>query len=89
VFELFGNGYVVAGDYKAMKVRPAMFGDGQWHLYDIRNDPGETTPLDTAQADRLKRMVEIYERFAKEKGLVPVADNWSPWHGFVDLSKKQ
>lgn len=89
VFELFGNGYVVAGDYKAMKVRRGMYGDGQWHLYDIRNDPGETRPLDATQPERLKRMVATYERFAQEKGLVPVADNWSPWHGFVDLSKEQ
>jgi len=88
VFELFGNSYVVAGDYKAMKVRRGMYGDGQWHLYDIRKDPGETVTLDAGQPERLKRMVAIYERFAKEKGLVPVAENWSPWHGYVDLSKK-
>ncbi len=35
-FELFGNGYIVSGDYKAMRVRPGMYGDGQWHLYNIR-----------------------------------------------------
>ena len=87
VFELFGNGYVVAGDYKAMRVRPAMYGDGKWHLYDIRKDPGETRPLDEAQPQRLKELIAIYEKFAQEKGLVPVADNWSPWHGFVDDKK--
>ncbi len=83
-FELFGNSYVVAGDYKAIRVRPGMYGDGQWHLFDITNDPGETRPLDTEQPDRLKQMVGIYEQYAKEKGIVPVADNWSPWHGFID-----
>merc|ERR1711965_207342 len=45
-FELFGNSYVVAGDYKAMRVRPGMYGDGRWHLYDIKNAPGETRPLE-------------------------------------------
>ncbi len=84
VFELFGNGYVVAGDYKAMRVRPGMYGDGQWHLYDIRNDPGETQPLDAAQPERLKKLIAIYDQFAAQKGLVPVADNWSPWHGFIE-----
>jgi len=24
-------------------------------------------------------MVDIYERYAKEKGIVPVADDWNPW----------
>jgi len=88
-FELFGNGYIVAGDYKAIRVRPGMYGDGEWHLYDISNDPGETRPLDRDQPDRLEKMIALYDQFAKEKGLVPVADNWSPWHGFVDEQAKQ
>ena len=84
VFELFGNSYIVAGDYKAIRVRTGMYGDGEWHLYDIRRDPGETTPLDSEQPERLERMVALYEQYAKDKGLVPVADDWSPWHGFRD-----
>ena len=83
-FELFGNGSVVAGDYKAIRVRAGMYGDGDWHLYDIAKDPGETRPLDEEQPERLAAMIAIYEKFAEEKGLIPVADNWSPWHGFVD-----
>ena len=39
-FELFGNSFVVAGDYKAIRVRTGMYGDGKWHLYDIKHDPG-------------------------------------------------
>ena len=88
VFELFGNSYVVAGDFKAIRVRPGMYGDGKWHLYDIRRDPGETQPLEEAQPQRLKALVAIYEKFAKDKGLVPGADNWSPWHGFVEKNKR-
>jgi arylsulfatase len=78
-FELFGNSYVVAGDYKAIRVRPGMWGDGQWHLYNIKEDPGETNPLDADQPDRLRKMIEIYQSYAKEKGIVPVADDWNPW----------
>ena len=78
-FEPFGNSYVVAGDYKAMRVRPGMYGDGRWHLYDIKNDPGETRPLEVDQPERLEKMIAIYERYAKEKGIVPVADDWNPW----------
>jgi arylsulfatase len=88
-FEIVGNSYVIAGDYKAIRVRPAMYGDGNWHLYDVKKDPGETTPLDAAQPTRLKEMVAIYENYAREKGIVPVADNWSPWHSFIDLEDKK
>ncbi|MGD8512589.1 MAG: arylsulfatase [Deltaproteobacteria bacterium] len=79
VFELFGNAYVMAGNYKAIRVRPGMYGDGKWHLYDIKKDPGETRPIEADQPERLRKMVAIYERYAKEKGLVPVADDWNPW----------
>ncbi len=78
-FELFGNTYIVAGDYKAIRMRTGMYGDGEWHLYDIKKDPGETSPLDSEQPERLQKMIETYERYAEEKGIVPVADDWSPW----------
>jgi len=80
-FELFGNSYVVSGDYKAIRVRPGMYGDGRWHLYDIKADPGETRPLEVEQPERLAALVKIYRAFAKEKGIVEVDDRWSPWHG--------
>ena len=79
VFELFGNTYVMAGDYKAIRVRPGMWGDGKWHLYNIKQDPGETRPLEAEQPERLLKMIGIFERYAEEKGIVPVADDWNPW----------
>jgi arylsulfatase A-like enzyme len=79
VFELFGNTYVMAGDYKAIRVRPGMWGDGKWHLYNIKKDPGETRPLEADQPERLRKMIDIYKEYAKEKGVVPVADDWNPW----------
>mgnify|MGYP001550291209 FL=1 len=87
-FELFGNSYVVAGEYKAIRVRKGMYGDGQWHLYNILKDPGETTRLDSAQPERLQKLIAIYDQYAKDKGIVPVAENWNPWHGFVELDEK-
>jgi arylsulfatase len=86
-FELFGNGYVVSGDYKAIRVRPGMYGDGRWHLYNVMIDPGETRPLDAEQPERLAELVAIYEAFAAQKGIVPVRDDWSPWHGFTKEPK--
>jgi len=79
-FELFGNSYVIEADYKALRVRTGMYGDGKWHLYNIKNDPGETRPLDEEMPERLERLITIYEQYAKDKGVVPVADDWNPWH---------
>lgn len=82
-FELFGNCYVIEGDYKAIRVRTGMYGDGKWHLYDIKQDPGETTPLDGDKPQTLNRLIRIYAHYANAKGIVPVAENWNPWHGFL------
>ena len=82
-FELFGNGYVVSGEYKAIRVRPAMWGDGQWHLYNISTDPGETIDLASKQPELLAELIAIYDDWAEMNGIVQVAENWSPWHGFL------
>lgn len=58
-FELFGNSFVIQGDYKAIFVRPGMYGVGRWHLYNITADPGETTPLDDEEAARLESMTKL------------------------------
>ena len=88
-FELFGNGYVVSGEYKAMRVREGMYGDGEWHLYNIQKDPGETRPLDNEQPERLQSMVATYKKWAADKGIVEVREDWSPWHGFPEDEKTQ
>ena len=87
-FELFGNAYVVQGEFKASRVRAGMWGDGEWHLYNILSDPGETRPLETKYPDKLAAMKAFFASFAEEKGIVPVAANWSRWFGFVDLPEK-
>ncbi len=81
VSDIFGNSSIVSGRFKALRQSKAMFGDGQWRLYDIEADPGETRPLNAQQPARLQQLVALYENYAKEKGIVPVAENWSPWQG--------
>lgn len=77
--ELFGNAMIIAGDYKAMRVRPGMYGDGQWHLYNIKKDPGETQSLNQQEPELLQKLIAIYDQYAKEKGIIPVTDDWSPF----------
>ena len=81
-FELMGNSYLIDGDYKVMRQRTGMWGDGKWHLFNIVKYPGESQRLDSMQPERLKQMVHQYDLYAKEKGIVPVADDWNPWSAF-------
>jgi len=83
-FELFGNAFIISGNYKAMKVREGMFGDGKWHLYNTVNDPSESHPLEQEDMNRLKKMVAIYDNYAKEHGIVTVDKDWSPFAAASD-----
>jgi arylsulfatase len=80
-FELFGNGYVMQGEFKAMKVRTGMFGDGQWHLYNVVSDPSESKPLDFKHPEKLAAMITLYEGYTAKNNIIAVDANWSPFQG--------
>ena len=80
-FELFGNGYLMQGNYKAMKVREGMFGDGKWHLYDVVKDPSENKPLENEQPERFKKMKALYESYVQRNNIIEVDKGWNPFQG--------
>ena len=83
-FELFGNGYLMMGDYKLMKVRQGMFGDGQWHLYNVVTDPSESMPLEVQMPDRYETMLNLYNTYAEEHQLVEVDEEWNAFKAASD-----
>ena len=52
-------------------------GDGQWHLYNIVRDPGETVDLAADEPARLQRMLSAYERYAKENQVLPLPPGYN------------
>ena len=80
-FELFGNGYVMQGELKAMKVRTGMFGDGNWHLYNVVTDPSETHPLENKHPEKLKSMIALYESYTSKNNIIEVDKAWNPFQG--------
>ncbi|MBB6463275.1 sulfatase-like hydrolase/transferase [Flammeovirga kamogawensis] len=78
-FELFGNKYIVEGNYKAAYVRKGMWGDGEWHLFDINLDPGETRPLEVQQPELMKKLIKQYDEYATSHHIIPVKEDWNPW----------
>jgi arylsulfatase/uncharacterized sulfatase len=76
-YELSGNQAVFKGDLKLIK-NIAPVGDGQWHLYDIRNDPGETNDLQNQLPDVFKTMQADYAAYAKANGVLPMPEGYDP-----------
>jgi len=80
-FELFGNGYVMQGEFKAMKVRTGMFGDGKWHLYNVVSDPSESNPLEQQYPDKLSGMIALYDAYTAKNNIIEVDKDWNPFQG--------
>ena len=76
-FELFGNGYLMKGNYKLMKVRKGMFGDGDWHLYNVVEDPSESKPLETDRPELFSEMLDLYNAYSEKHQLVEVDEEWN------------
>jgi arylsulfatase A-like enzyme len=67
--EMFGNRVVFMGDWKA---RNNIFpiGDGQWKLFNIKQDIREATDLSKEHPDILEKMVSAYDKYAQKVGII-------------------
>lgn len=70
-YELGGNAALFQAEYKIVLNRGPL-GDGDWHLYDIAKDPGETTDLAAALPHQLQQMLSNYHDYASRNGVLPV-----------------
>ena len=68
-WELFGMRAVRKGDFKLLRL-VAPFGPAEWQLYDLAKDPGETTDLSESMSERRSEMIEIWNRYSKETGVL-------------------
>ena len=46
------------------------FHAGQWLLFDIAKDPGETNDLAQAQPGKMRELVQDWEAYAKRTGVI-------------------
>lgn len=74
-YELGGNAALFKGDHKLVLNRPPL-GDGQWHLYDIAADPGETTDLAGSQPERFASMRREYAVYVAANHVLPVPEGY-------------
>ena len=76
-YELSGNLAVFKGTLKLSKNTPPL-GDGEWHLYDLATDPGETVDLQKSLPAEFAAMQVDYAQYAKEHGVLPMPAGYSP-----------
>jgi len=87
-YELAGHKALFMGDHKIVKIRPPM-GDDMWHLYNIVRDPGETNDLSPQMPARFQKMLNHYQTWAVENGVLPVPDNYNYMRQIILNSMQQ
>lgn len=68
-WELFGKRAVRRGPWKAVSLPPP-HGDGHWTLHHLVEDPGERVDLAQEHPRKLDRLVQAWEHWAEEQGVV-------------------
>ncbi len=67
--EMLNGKWVRKGDFKAMSVAPP-YGPGEWQLYNVTEDPGETRDLAKEMPELLKELRGEWDDYAKDVGVV-------------------
>jgi arylsulfatase/uncharacterized sulfatase len=75
-YELAGNAVLFKGDFKLVKNLPP-YGDGQWRLYNITADPGETDDLSRSDPQRFAVMQDDYVAFAKANKVLSMPEGYT------------
>lgn len=74
--EVSGNSALYLGDYKITRSVPPV-GDGQWRLYNLARDPGETTDLSASEPAVKARLLAEYDAYAARVGVLPMPDGYN------------
>ncbi|CEP64902.1 arylsulfatase LALA0_S14e01838g [Lachancea lanzarotensis] len=70
-WELFGQRAIRKDSWKAVYI-PEPLGTGEWQLFDLSKDLGETTDISSEHPDKLNDLVEYWSIYVAETGLVEV-----------------
>ncbi|MFI9536920.1 sulfatase-like hydrolase/transferase [Nocardia fusca] len=70
--ESFGNRAYWSGDWKLVFSPVAAGGSGEYSLYNLASDPGETVDLADVHPDVAQQLAVAWDRYAADNGVVPV-----------------
>jgi arylsulfatase A-like enzyme len=83
-YELTDHGVLFQGDYKLVINQPPV-GDGQWRLFNIVKDLGETIDLSALETLRFQGMLSRYEQYLRDNKVVPLPQGYNQ---MAELSSK-
>jgi len=69
--ELSNGKWMRQGAYK-IRLIPPPYGEGEWELFNVEEDPGETTELGPEFPDIRDRLTAAYDAYAEEVGVIPM-----------------
>lgn len=75
-YELGGSSVLFKGDYKIVINRFEQ-NETEWHLFDIKNDPGETHDLISEQPERFAEMLADYEEWEEANNVLPMPEGYN------------
>lgn len=73
--EVSGNAAITKGDYTLVKYNPP-YGDNQWRLYHVVNDPGQTTDLSAQMPEVRADLERAYADYAKANGVLALPEGY-------------
>ena len=74
-YELGGNSALFKGDYKIVINRIGQ-SESNWHLFDIKRDPGETTDLSKQFPVLMLEMIADYEHYVNTNNVLPMPEDY-------------
>ena len=74
-FEVSGNSALFRGEYKLVRTMPP-WGDGNWQLFNLAVDPGETFDLAPGQPALAAAMLEDYTTYAEANGVLDLPEGY-------------
>jgi arylsulfatase len=68
-WELFGRRALHRGRWKVLWLQPP-YGNGDWQLYDMISDPGETKDLSSIYPEIRRSLIEAWNQYADNSGVI-------------------
>jgi len=86
-YELTGHAALFKGNYKIV-INRGPVGDDAWHLFNIVNDPGETTDLKEEMPERFKDMMAAYGTYVSDNNVLPIPEDYEYFNALRDYSTR-
>lgn len=77
-WETCGRAACRKGDWKIVFI-PKPKGPERWQLYNLANDPGEIHDLSEREPERLEALIELWDQYVFEMGVVPLCPELGRW----------